>query len=1365
MAILKCKMCGGDIQINSDQTYGTCDSCGSVMTLPKASDERTANLFNRANHFRRLNDFDKALSMYEDILNEDNTNAEAHWGIVLARYGIEYVEDPKTQKRIPTCNRTQFSSILSDADYLAALDNAEDAYTRSLYEEEALQISEIQKRILTASNNLEPFDVFICYKEKTNGGSRTPDSVLAQDVYFQLTKIGYKVFFARITLEDKLGIEYEPYIFAALNSAKVMTVIGTKKEHFNAVWVKNEWSRFLALMQKDSGKLLIPCFKDMDPYDLPDELSMLQSQDMSKIGFMQDLITGIKKVLDGTDDAEDEQSLHESQSGSYESLLERGFICLEDGLFPQADSLFEQVLNINPKCAKAYIGKLLAERNLCLEDDLLRVENSVENSPLFKRALLYADNEYKQKLLNMKDDICERLEEERKQGIYESAIGYWQQAMPYADSDQDTYIELLQKAIHYFDGVKGYKDSDERIEQLTSLIQEAKYQCAVKFKSSTDIESCEKAITLFSEISEYKDSRYQITECKRLINEIKYQKALEYKNKGTYASLKKGAELFAEISDFNDADVQRKRCEQLAKEAAKREQEQKRKTKIVWCVVSAIVVVAIVFIIVLTTFIMPGGKYNNAAELAKQGEYDQAISIFADLKDYRDSQTYMFDVKVMKLTGNRERPTLQDKQQLAKDLQARVFRGNGYVAALKNDGTVLVAFEDDEAIAVEGWTDIVQISTGHSETYGLRSDGTVLVDAPDSKTRDAETWNDIKEIASGDYHIVGLKADGTVVAVGDNDKGQCDVSGWTNIENVFAFNDTTLGLKQDGSVVAAGEGLYASNWNNIDAMQVAGYDQAALMSNGTVSYSDETSDWDDIVHISLGRYHLVGVRSDGTVVADGLNSYREYGSRNLDVQDWKNMIAAYAYGEMTMGIRNDGTVTWVGDGIYEDFSDFNDVIALYPIGDILLGLKTDGTFAVSKDYYEDDFKDWNLFDETSPIGALPEPLSEEAEDKMANLLIPTLDARETFGYMNYSAPSSWKKVISDDELIVEYFPTDDNTDGYIRLQQLDFRIPLEEREDEELILFYLENAIDGFAQAANVQSFNSEQITLDGELAFAINYKEKTDTYILMIQGVIFESNGFIYVALSINDEEDRFREDIELPYITLPLVIDTIKKVEILPDFLDDSEVRSALVKYAKAHEYEKIIDLASAYTYRDNLDENDSVYAIKEAAEKAKEAFEKCQLIEDEFSQETTLYGDVIQISNDTNFVPYIGNERKYSFELMAVRVGFEESGLVFFEKTSIKTDSGYIDDSYSYDKVIRDVISGGTIREYTTLMLSASDALKIITAENPYIRFSGVNGEHHDHKLTESEIESLSKIYDVANCEYIINQNIDEWETINK
>lgn len=129
-------------------------------------------------------------------------------------------------------------------------------------------------------------------KEKEHG-----DSVIAQELYYQLQKEGFKVFFAKITLENKIGESYEPYIYAALNSAKVMLVIGSKKEYFEAPWVKNEWNRFQTLMKNGATKTIIPCFKDMDPYDLPEEFAYLQSQDMSKIGFEQDLIYGIKKLI------------------------------------------------------------------------------------------------------------------------------------------------------------------------------------------------------------------------------------------------------------------------------------------------------------------------------------------------------------------------------------------------------------------------------------------------------------------------------------------------------------------------------------------------------------------------------------------------------------------------------------------------------------------------------------------------------------------------------------------------------------------------------------------------------------------------------------------------------------------------------------------------------------------------------------------------------------------------------------------------------------------------------------------------------------------------------------------------------------
>ena len=446
MKIFKCKMCGGDVHAADAGAYGTCDSCGITSTLPKANDEKLVNLFNRANHFLRLSEFDRALGIYESILNEDAANAEAHWCAVLCRYGIEYVEDPLTYQRLPTCHRAQFESILSDADYLAALNNASDSYSRELYEAEAKKISEIQRGILSISGREEPFDVFVCYKETTDAGSRTIDSTIAQDIYYQLTNDGYRVFFAKITLEDKLGQQYEPYIFAALNSARVMLAIGTRKEHFEAVWVKNEWSRYLSLMKKDRSRVLIPCYRDMDAYDLPDELSNLQSLDMGRIGFAQDLIRGVKKVLDASKTMETPPAAMQpiaSVVPGADALLKRAFIFLEDGDFVKADEYCERVLDSDPEHARAYVLKLCTEFKLKNEEELQNLSEPLDSYANYQRALRYADADYRSVLERYNQEIVERLNRIRKE-------------------DEDPYLRVIGR-INLLKSIK-HKSSSERKE-------------------------------------------------------------------------------------------------------------------------------------------------------------------------------------------------------------------------------------------------------------------------------------------------------------------------------------------------------------------------------------------------------------------------------------------------------------------------------------------------------------------------------------------------------------------------------------------------------------------------------------------------------------------------------------------------------------------------------------------------------------------------------------------------------------------------------------------------------------------------------------------------------------------------------------
>lgn len=294
--LFKCKICGGELNVQKGQSIVECEYCGVKQTLPRFLDENTKLMYDRANSYLLHNEFDKAENIYNQILLADKEDAEAYWNLVLCKYGVTYVKDPASGKYIPTCNRTHYASVFNDENYKNAIKYA-DAEKVELYKQDAKTIDDIQRGILSISKHEKPFDIFISYKETGENGARTKDSIKAQELYDKLTAEGYKVFFSRITLEDKIGTEYEPYIYAALASSKIMLVIGSSKDNLEAVWVKNEWSRYLSFAQRDSEKTLIPLYFDMDKADLPEEFAHLTAYDMTVDGFEQELIRGIKKLI------------------------------------------------------------------------------------------------------------------------------------------------------------------------------------------------------------------------------------------------------------------------------------------------------------------------------------------------------------------------------------------------------------------------------------------------------------------------------------------------------------------------------------------------------------------------------------------------------------------------------------------------------------------------------------------------------------------------------------------------------------------------------------------------------------------------------------------------------------------------------------------------------------------------------------------------------------------------------------------------------------------------------------------------------------------------------------------------------------
>ena len=988
MAIIKCKMCGGDLNVAGDSQIAVCEYCGTQQTVPKQDNEKKLTLFARANRLRFSCEFDKAAGVYESIVAEFPEEPEAYWGLVLCKYGIEYVDDPATGKKVPTCHRSSFDSVLEDANFELVMEYS-DVVTRKIYREEAKAIEELRRGIIEVSSREEPYDIFICYKETDENGQRTLDSVLAQDLYDALTEKGYRVFFSRITLEDKLGQEYEPYIFAALNSAKVMVVIGTKPEHFNAVWVKNEWSRFLSMMKKDRSKLLLPCYRDMDPYDLPEALSVLQSYDMSKIGFMQDLIRGVKKVIDAgkpqeavKETVKETVVVHNEGGSNVQALLKRGNMALEDGEWTKADEFFEQVLNQDAECGAAYLGKFLASKKSKNTQDFVQsyLSTAEASAPTAKNAEACSKDSDFIKACIEKYVIAPYLTEKeiRQELVFDRA--YCAERSAFFQAAVDTAKELLDRDKNFVRAEK-YSSGD------------AKEQCEILRTGLVD------ALHQKSEVSKQAEKAEQahITEAYRaFLHEAEQHLAVRHKE--SLAQKQKA-----------DAEKQRRRMEQEKLEQEEAAKEAKRRK--VRIIIGGVVAAAIAIVIIVTQIIIPSANYSKAAELQAAGDYDAAIAMYAELGDFKDSADLKAQAEAKKRELEEEKQKLLKAQAYAdaeallinndfdgaieefkkisgyKDADERVleayYQKADSLQSAGNDKAAAIAFgqsdgyKDSRERSITLWNTIAEhptLAVGRRHTVGIRSDGTVAaVGGNDDGQCETSAFSDIIAVAAGNFHTVGLRADGTVVSCGKTTNKQCDVSSWENIVSIAAGGNHTVGLKIDGTVLATGSNvcgqLNVSSWRNIVAISANISHTVGLTASGKVvavgSNNDEqlqVSVWDNITAIAAGMRHTVGLKADGTVVAVGNNA-----DGQCDVSDWTDIVAIAAGTNFTVGLKSDGTIITTsipkGSMYYygqNNVTTFTDIVEIVANGYQSIGLKSDGTVVAvgNNDYGQCDVSVW-----------------------------------------------------------------------------------------------------------------------------------------------------------------------------------------------------------------------------------------------------------------------------------------------------------------------------------------------------------------------------------------------------------------------
>ncbi len=199
-------------------------------------------------------------------------------------------------------------------------------------------------------------------------------------------------------------------------------------------------------------------------------------------------------------------------------------------------------------------------------------------------------------------------------------------------------VKPYQEAIAQFQSIAGWRDADEcvriclnKIEEIEQKREEqrlwteisrklAVYNSAKSKMNGGDIQSYEEAIKQFQTISGWRDSDECIRICVSKIEEIKRKQ---------------------EEKRLEDE----RQKELAAREEA--EKQAKRKKKIVFAATSGLCLL-IAFAVLLSTFILPVVKYNNALALMEAEKFDKAISVLQSLGGYKDSAAKIDECRISK---------------------------------------------------------------------------------------------------------------------------------------------------------------------------------------------------------------------------------------------------------------------------------------------------------------------------------------------------------------------------------------------------------------------------------------------------------------------------------------------------------------------------------------------------------------------------------------------------------------------------------------------------------------------------------------------------------------------------------------------
>ena len=370
-----------------------------------------------------------------------------------------------------------------------------------------------------------------------------------------------------------------------------------------------------------------------------------------------------------------------------EIQIKRGYMALEDHDWTSANSLFEEALNIDYESSEAYVGKLLArdkEPNLaswvamqkdkykhasqetiyaCDEDIdhiVKMVHANVLDGYLDARQIrkeLDFDRSYLSELSFRKEQRDLQLKELAQDRLLYRARQYGKgdfgkrvddgisqikaildQRVSNAEAEDNANIERIKEEY-----AKHLEEADQRVMELNQDAhkrQEEDYQNAsALLNNAKDASDFQKAIEALNAMNGYKDSAELAEKASQLkaIDED-YSKASGMMESNNIAELNNAISILSKNQDWKDSKERSQACTNKVV-SLKRAQEKQKRIKIAIGVAIAIVAI----FLMVTQFVIPNQKYNEAIVLMENKKYAEAIKAFEEISGFKDSSAKIED--------------------------------------------------------------------------------------------------------------------------------------------------------------------------------------------------------------------------------------------------------------------------------------------------------------------------------------------------------------------------------------------------------------------------------------------------------------------------------------------------------------------------------------------------------------------------------------------------------------------------------------------------------------------------------------------------------------------------------------------------